>query len=215
VAGWCSTCSVPWPSSNGEIIRDRTMAGLAAARARDRNGGRPSKLGADQVRAARRLYDEREHTVEQIGSMFGVSRTYIYLYIGRCATSRVRRSRRPMAGERGVVAGRRQPAGSRRRDRSGQAAGDNSGHPGGAGGGRRGGRREQAHVHRVRSHRGTFIASQPRWVARRRRSRSLGRRSGWRRSAAMTGSPCGSLRLISRRDPSARPRAWRSEAKLL
>ncbi len=61
-----------------EIIRDRTVAGLAAARARGRNGGRPSKLTADQVRAARRLYDEREHTVEQIGSMFGVSRTSIY-----------------------------------------------------------------------------------------------------------------------------------------
>ncbi len=61
-----------------EIIRDRTMAGLSAARARGRNGGRPSKLSADQVRAARRLYDEREHTVEQIGSIFGVSRTSIY-----------------------------------------------------------------------------------------------------------------------------------------
>ncbi len=61
-----------------EIIRDRTMAGLSAARARGRNGGRHSKLTADQVRAARRLYDEREHTVEQIGSMFGVSRTSIY-----------------------------------------------------------------------------------------------------------------------------------------
>jgi len=61
-----------------KIIRDRTMAGLAAARARGRNGGRPSKLSPDQVRAARRLYDEREHTVEQIGGMFGVSRTSIY-----------------------------------------------------------------------------------------------------------------------------------------
>ncbi len=53
------------------------MAGLSAARARGRNGGRPSKLTADQVGAARRLYDEREHTVEQIGGMFGVSRTSI------------------------------------------------------------------------------------------------------------------------------------------
>ncbi len=50
---------------------------LSAARARGRNGGRPSKLSPDQVRAARRLYDEREHTVEQIGGMFGVSRTSI------------------------------------------------------------------------------------------------------------------------------------------
>jgi methionine aminopeptidase len=54
------------------------VAGLAAARARGRNGGRPSKLSPGQVRAAQRLYNEREHTVEQIGSIFGVSRTSIY-----------------------------------------------------------------------------------------------------------------------------------------
>ncbi len=66
------------PQFEREIIRDRTVAGLAAARARGRNGGRPSKLTADQVRAARRLYEERVHTVEQIGAMFGVSRTSIY-----------------------------------------------------------------------------------------------------------------------------------------
>jgi len=61
-----------------ESIRDRTMAELSAARAKGHNGGRPSKLSPDQVRAARRLYDEREHTVEQIGSIFGISRTSIY-----------------------------------------------------------------------------------------------------------------------------------------
>jgi Resolvase, N terminal domain len=49
-----------------EIIRDRTMAGLAAARARGRFGGRRSKLSADQRRTARKLYDERELTVAQI-----------------------------------------------------------------------------------------------------------------------------------------------------
>ncbi len=61
-----------------EIIRDRTVAGLAAARARGRQGGRPSKLSADQRRTARKLYDEREHTVAQIGRILGVSRTSIY-----------------------------------------------------------------------------------------------------------------------------------------
>src|SRR5664280_740701 len=49
-----------------EIIRDRTMARLAAARARGRFGGRRSKLSADQRRTARKLYDERELTVAQI-----------------------------------------------------------------------------------------------------------------------------------------------------
>ena len=49
-----------------EVIRDRTVAGLASARARGRVGGRPPKLTADQVRTARRLYEERELTVEEM-----------------------------------------------------------------------------------------------------------------------------------------------------
>ncbi len=61
-----------------EIIRDRTVAGLTAARARGRVGGRPSKLSAEQRRQARKMYDERELTVEQIGRVLGVSRTSIY-----------------------------------------------------------------------------------------------------------------------------------------
>ncbi len=61
-----------------EIIRDRTVAGLTAARARGRVGGRPSKLSLEQRRQARKMYDERELTVEQIGRVLGVSRTFIY-----------------------------------------------------------------------------------------------------------------------------------------
>jgi len=41
-----------------EIIRDRTVAGLTAARARGRVGGRPSKLSAEQRRQARKMYEE-------------------------------------------------------------------------------------------------------------------------------------------------------------
>ena len=61
-----------------EIIRDRTVAGLAAARVRGRVGGRPSKLSAEQRRQARKMYDERELTVAQIGEVLGVSRTSIF-----------------------------------------------------------------------------------------------------------------------------------------
>ena len=61
-----------------EIIRDRTVAGLAAARARGRVGGRPSKLSPDQRREARRMYDAKDLTVEAIGQILGVSRTSIY-----------------------------------------------------------------------------------------------------------------------------------------
>ncbi|WP_452039069.1 recombinase family protein [Aquipuribacter hungaricus] len=66
-----------------EIIRDRTVAGLAAARARGRLGGRPSKLSEEQRRQARRMYDARELTVEQIGGVLGVSRTSIYRALQR------------------------------------------------------------------------------------------------------------------------------------
>jgi len=69
-----------------EIIRDRTVVGLVAARARGRVGGRPSKLTAEQVRQARRMYDARELTVEQIGAVLGVSRTSIYRALGKATT---------------------------------------------------------------------------------------------------------------------------------
>ena len=69
-----------------EIIRDRTVAGLTAARARGRVGGRPSKLTVEQVRQARRMYDARELTVEQIGAVLGVSRTSIYRALGKATT---------------------------------------------------------------------------------------------------------------------------------
>jgi DNA invertase Pin-like site-specific DNA recombinase len=60
-----------------EIIRDRTMAGLSAARARGRVGGRPSKLSVEQRAQACKMYDEQDLTVEQIGRVLGVSRTSI------------------------------------------------------------------------------------------------------------------------------------------
>ena len=66
-----------------EIIRERTVAGLSAARARGRSGGRPTVMSPEKTQAARRMYDEREHTVEQIAGILGVSRTSIYRALGR------------------------------------------------------------------------------------------------------------------------------------
>ena len=77
-----------------DLIRERTNAGLAAARARGRTGGRPSSLSADQVKAARRMYEQKDMTVAQIGGVLGVSRTTIYRALNRPpATSPPRRSR--------------------------------------------------------------------------------------------------------------------------
>jgi DNA invertase Pin-like site-specific DNA recombinase len=61
-----------------DLIRERTAAGLAAARARGRKGGRPRIMTSDKVRIARELYDGRQHTVEAIAAAIGVSRATVY-----------------------------------------------------------------------------------------------------------------------------------------
>ncbi len=66
-----------------DLIRDRTKAGLAAARARGRLGGRPRALTSDQVAAARGMYDQQDMTVAQIGEVLGVSRATIYRALGK------------------------------------------------------------------------------------------------------------------------------------
>ena len=64
-----------------ELIRERTNAGLAAARARGRKGGRPTVMTPDKVKVARQMYESREHTVEAIASTLGVSRKTVYRHL--------------------------------------------------------------------------------------------------------------------------------------
>jgi DNA invertase Pin-like site-specific DNA recombinase len=61
-----------------DLIVERTHEGLAAARARGRNGGRPSKMSKTRVEQARKMYAERSYTVQQIADTFNVSRQTIY-----------------------------------------------------------------------------------------------------------------------------------------
>jgi len=63
------------------LIRERTQAGLQAARARGRKGGRPKSLNKDQQALAVKLYDEKKHTVDQICEMMGISKPTLYKYI--------------------------------------------------------------------------------------------------------------------------------------
>jgi DNA invertase Pin-like site-specific DNA recombinase len=64
------------------IIRERTQAGLAAARARGRMGGRPKKLGTGgKVAMAQALYDDKTHSIADICKTLGISRTTLYRYI--------------------------------------------------------------------------------------------------------------------------------------
>jgi DNA invertase Pin-like site-specific DNA recombinase len=61
-----------------DILRERTVAGLAAARTRGRLGGRPPKLTAKQIAIGRALYDRRQHTVGEICEQLGCSPATFY-----------------------------------------------------------------------------------------------------------------------------------------
>jgi DNA invertase Pin-like site-specific DNA recombinase len=56
------------------LIRERTQAGLAAARARGRKGGRPKSLDTEKRKMAVKWYRNRNHTVLEICRLVGVSK---------------------------------------------------------------------------------------------------------------------------------------------
>lgn len=60
-----------------DLIRERTSAGLAAARARGRKGGRPTVMTPAKTAQARRMYQERTHTLDEIAKVVGVSRSAV------------------------------------------------------------------------------------------------------------------------------------------
>jgi DNA invertase Pin-like site-specific DNA recombinase len=64
-----------------DLIRERTMAGLRAARARGKLGGRPKGMTADKVKMAARLMKDPHVSAKEICKMLGVSRTTLYRYI--------------------------------------------------------------------------------------------------------------------------------------
>lgn len=67
-----------------DLIRERTQAGLAAARARGRHGGRPrvASLNTEkQIELARSLYENKATTVADICAMLKVSRATFYRYV--------------------------------------------------------------------------------------------------------------------------------------
>ena len=63
-----------------ELIRARTMEGLASARARGRMGGRPGK-DKKIVEQALTLYDSKAYSVDEISKTTGISRATLYKYV--------------------------------------------------------------------------------------------------------------------------------------
>lgn len=66
----------------GDLIRERTMAGLAAARARGRHGGRKFELTKHQIRLAQSAMASRDTHVAQLCRELDISRATLYRYIG-------------------------------------------------------------------------------------------------------------------------------------
>lgn len=64
-----------------EIIRERTQAGLKAAKARGRKGGRPRKMTKKKIEMAQTLYDADKLSVDEICKELGISRGTLYRYI--------------------------------------------------------------------------------------------------------------------------------------
>ena len=65
-----------------ELIRERTMAGLAAARARGRKGGRKLALTKAQVRLAQAAMAKRDTSVTELAAELGIKPVTLYRYVG-------------------------------------------------------------------------------------------------------------------------------------
>lgn len=63
------------------LIQERTRAGLAAARTRGRKGGRPKSLDEKKREWLYRLYDEKQHPIQEICELIGVSKSTLYAYL--------------------------------------------------------------------------------------------------------------------------------------
>ena len=64
-----------------DVIRERTRAGLDAARARGRTGGRKEKLNTTQVAALKTMYESKKHSLGEICSTFDIAKPTIYRYL--------------------------------------------------------------------------------------------------------------------------------------
>lgn len=66
-----------------DLLAERTNAGLAAARALGRVGGRKQKLTPQQSSAVRAMFESRRHTAAEVAAAFGVSPRTVYRVLDR------------------------------------------------------------------------------------------------------------------------------------
>jgi len=71
------------------LIRERTQAGVNAARARGRQGGRPKLLETNKRELAIRLHRERKHSIAEICTMMGISKSTLYNYLAESSNDAI------------------------------------------------------------------------------------------------------------------------------
>ena len=64
-----------------DIIRDRTKAGLAAARKRGNTGGRPKKMDDKKIALAKTLIADKSNSINEICVLLKVSKATLYRYL--------------------------------------------------------------------------------------------------------------------------------------
>ena len=82
------------------LIRERTQAGLQAARARGRKGGRQPKLTQQQIEIGRLLSADPKRSVSSICKHLGISRPTYYRYLAPAGGLRSNRTETPVKAER-------------------------------------------------------------------------------------------------------------------
>ena len=69
-----------------ELIAERTLAGLAAARARGRLGGRPRKMDRSTLMMAMAAMADRKAVASEVAMRLGLTTTTLYVYVRRRAS---------------------------------------------------------------------------------------------------------------------------------
>lgn len=70
-----------------DLLRERTNVGLAAARARGRNGGRPKLLDSKKIERAKQLHAAGNMSPKEIANALGVSVATFYRYLSKATAA--------------------------------------------------------------------------------------------------------------------------------
>ena len=79
--GWCLVSSRRLAEFEAELIRERTQAGLAAARARGRVGGRPRKMTGIALKMAMTAMADPGSNPKEVARRLAITTATLYTYV--------------------------------------------------------------------------------------------------------------------------------------